>query len=1092
MTRHRLNVRLIATAAGFVCVLAACTHFTHAWQMHRHARAQLARADAALEAGEVKEATKSLGRSAAFHPDLQVRTRHAMMLAEQAKSNRARYQAFVALTAVLPPYGGDLGVRLKAVELAQSLDNPQEVCRLLRAAVDDHPDRTDLAEAYFRAQEAAGKPLAAIETLEKALAYDGSRANVASNLSRLYRGQRQPKKAAAVLERLVKDNPRLPAAYLARARDRMREGKLAEADADLAVARSLDLDADVLAASAELARRQGQGDDAVRFAERAAAERPGSVPFALALAQARRDRGNTADALSAVRRALETHPDDVRLRFVSADLLYDRGDLDAAAAEAAKLPPEAKGRRLYLAARASMAKRQPWAAVKSLLRATTEPDLPPGVAGLALTRALGEVGHVREQLLAAADALPFADGPAARAELARALVANGQGKAASAALKELAKLANPPEVTWAALARVLIEENLDRAPAGRRWAEVFAALDRADRVPADEATAAVLRADAHTFLDEPAEAMRVLREARARRPDEPLLWQAEATLTARAGQDERSRKLLEAADARFTDRSEWLVNRAWRLADERGSAASAALEKLEQDAEDLPQDDRDRLARALVYVHARIENYAAVERLCARALKADPTDMQAAMMQFDARLSRNDVAGARESVARVRRLEGEDGVAWRVASASLLSRGDAKARGQARALLTSSIQARPRWSHPVVLLARLDDAEGRATDALTNYQRAFALGDYDGRSVRRAVSLLLARDRDDDADRVLEAASRAGSLHADLLRPAAEVALRVGRNDRAVTLARQATPERASHRDLLWLGRVLAAAGRPLDAESAFDESTRVAPEASEAWLGLIAFYGRQGRNAKADEATARMRQAVSPESRPLATARALDVQGRRAEAEAAYRRHLTRSPRDAEALRRLADLYLRQNEWDRAEGVLIGMLDRRLSMAEEELPPIRRRLALTLAMPGRDGDRTDDALALIEMNRETEGDVEADRRVSALVRASKTEGRAAALKELETMPGGPAVTAPERIFLARLYEAQKRWGDARHQYELAQAADKDNPTYLAVLADFLLRQDRKAEAAGWLRKLEKLEPQAERTKKLRERLVRN
>src|SRR5436190_21475190 len=115
MTRSRLNVRLVFVSAALVTTLATGTHLLHAWQMQRHARGQLERAARAEKAGEYGEAPAAQGRSAAFDPsDLSVRTRRALLLADQAKSQRARQQALAALWAVLPRRGGDLGVRLRA------------------------------------------------------------------------------------------------------------------------------------------------------------------------------------------------------------------------------------------------------------------------------------------------------------------------------------------------------------------------------------------------------------------------------------------------------------------------------------------------------------------------------------------------------------------------------------------------------------------------------------------------------------------------------------------------------------------------------------------------------------------------------------------------------------------------------------------------------------------------------------------------------------------------------------------------------------------------------------------------------------------
>jgi tetratricopeptide (TPR) repeat protein len=360
------------------------------------------------------------------------------------------------------------------------------------------------------------------------------------------------------------------------------------------------------------------------------------------------------------------------------------------------------------------------------------------------------------------------------------------------------------------------------------------------------------------------------------------------------------------------------------------------------------------------------------------------------------------------------------------------------------------------------------------------------LGDYHPAAVRGAVALLLAQDRDAEADRILEQAARAGALAADLLRPAAEIALRAGRRDRAAQLARSATPQsNPSYRDLVWLGRILGAAGRASDAELCLREATRMAPEAAATWLALVAHHHRQGQREEAEAAVERMKESVAKEVRSLALGRAYEVLGRHADAEKAYKAHLALQPRDAEALWRLAELYLRRDETDRAEPVLTALLDSRVLVPEEDLPHIRRTLALALTSPARREDRSAQALALLALNRAARGDTQADRRVAALVKGSRPAARAEALAALEAMSGGPAVTAQERLRLALLYEDEGRWVDARKQYAALVAADRENPAYVALLVEGLLRQKKMAEAASWLERLEKLEPGSARAKGL-------
>jgi tetratricopeptide (TPR) repeat protein len=432
-------------------------------------------------------------------------------------------------------------------------------------------------------------------------------------------------------------------------------------------------------------------------------------------------------------------------------------------------------------------------------------------------------------------------------------------------------------------------------------------------------------------------------------------------------------------------------------------------------------------------------------------------------------------------------LEGLGGLEWRCARAAwLLRHGRAGDRAEARRLLAEVQKDHPTAARPPLLLGQLADREGQAEQALACYRRVLELGDYQP----LAVALLLAADRHGDADQVLEQAYRRSVLAADLWRPAAETALRAGQPERACRLARQVVAAtRRSYLDLLWLGRILDWAGRHTEAGEVLAEATRRAPDVPDTWLALLGHLVRRKQSDGQEACLAGMREHVEAAYLPVAEARAHELLGQDDQAEQAYRRLLERQPHHAEALSRLAALYLRTDQPSRAEAVLIALLGPRVLVPEEEQPAWRRRLALAITVPGQAKDRVDQALALLEMNRRQDGDTPADRRVRALVRATRPGERAEALRELERLPGGPASTPQERLHLPRLYEQAGDWPRARQQYQALLAGDPDNTAWLALFIEALTRAGQKAEALRWLAELEKREPRSPRTGRLRTQL---
>src|SRR5262249_20150435 len=157
--------------------------------------------------------------------------------------------------------------------------------------------------------------------------------------------------------------------------------------------------------------------------------------------------------------------------------------------------------------------------------------------------------------------------------------------------------------------------------------------------------------------------------------------------------------------------------------------------------------------------------------------------------------------------------------------------------------------------------------------------------------------------------------------------------------------------------------------------------------DAAAPWLAWLAYLTRQGRSEDAEATLARMRKEVPPERLPLALGQAYEVLRRPGEAERTYRGILSADPRDAQALLHLLELYVRGDRNAEAERVLERLLGPDVLVPEEQMPELRRRLALVLTDPRRRPPLVERALALLAVNRAAEGETAADRRVAALVR---------------------------------------------------------------------------------------------------------
>jgi predicted Zn-dependent protease len=1097
----KLDVHFLARTAVVLGLLSGLTFLAHGVQVRRHARVQLEQADRAEKEGNPAEVVASLHRALSFDPGSKdARARYGLALSERAATEAQRSQALRVLRQALAAEPGRDDLAVAAARVALDLDDPAEASKLIAPVLKREPNRAELHELLARAQAATGTTQAALQSLVRALELEPARASSAVLLADLLSKSGQPRQADSVLDAQVKNNPRSTAALLARARYRATAGKLDLARGDLAQARKLAPDdTDVLSASAALAWRRGELDDCAAFWRALLERRPESVSATQALARVERERQRTAEASAAVRRGLERRPEQPELLFLLADLLLDEhkvAEAEAIRDRLARAPDAAhsagKGRTLLLTGRLHAERRRWQDAIPAFAASARSGDLS-AEEGSRLMRALArcqaEVGARDQQLASLRHAVELDATPSARLELARVLLAAGNGVEAVPLLRALAALAAPPAEALPLLGRSLLEANLARPPYQRDWSELESVLERAGRSPANAVAVAVLRSDTTFLRGDRAEARRILVEARHKHPGEPLLWNAEADLIQLDGQA-FAETFLADADRELGDRIDWLLLRAERLA---RTDSPRDLKRLEEATTRLPPADCDRLERALAEACERRGNRAAVDRLCERILKRHPADLRARELLLESKLASGDDRGAAQLVDQMRKDEGADGTLWRSAAANWrlaqAAGGDRSGLAEAHKLLAELRQRRPGWSQVAFLEGRLADLEGKPAEALAAYRRALYAGDFRTHAVRRAVQLHADEGRYAEANEVLEVAQWHGALPADLLRPAARVALRAGKPDRACELARRAVPEGTrTWPDLLWLGQLYEAARRPTEAEGAFAEAVRAGRDVPSPWLAWLGFLARQDRVPEAEAALPDMSSSLAPALMPLSLAQAHEVLGQPDRAERAYRRILSREPRDAKALAGLLRLHLRADRPAEAQRVLNALLDSP-GVAEEDLPVLRRQLALVLSSPRRRAPEVQRALRLLAGNRATWGDAAADRRVAALVWGAVPAQAAEALRALERLPGGPAVRPEETLRLARLYDSVGDWSRARDCLTGLLKEDGSNPAYLAALIDGLLRRGKKAEAAEWLERLTKLEPDAERTRELQRRM---
>src|SRR5690606_2259987 len=127
-----------------------------------------------------------------------------------------------------------------------------------------------------------------------------------------------------------------------------------------------------------------------------------------------------------------------------------------------------------------------------------------------------------------------------------------------------------------------------------------------------------------------------------------------------------------------------------------GAGAPAALEALEQRiGEDRPAGERTQVLVALAEAHARLGDPEKAQRLINDAVAAAPDDLTLRLAQYDLAMLAGDVDEKQVEtlVGEIRRIEGEDGIAWRYAGAMLKVEQAEAATGDARTALLAEARA---------------------------------------------------------------------------------------------------------------------------------------------------------------------------------------------------------------------------------------------------------------------------------------------------------------------------------------------------------------------------------------------------------------
>lgn len=646
-----------------------------------------------------------------------------------------------------------------------------------------------------------------------------------------------------------------------------------------------------------------------------------------------------------------------------------------------------------------------------------------------------------------------------------------------------------------AKARLLMIQQQTLAPDRRDWADVQKLLDAARKVA--PRSVGLIRSDADLKLlqGDPNAAAALLAEAVRHDPRSAELWVTWAGVLTRMNQAAQALIVLEqgSAPAAAGDRAALRVARARILA--ATGRGQQARDLLIRNLEALSQDDQ-----ALIY--AELGNQLRARGQLDEALdayqnwaKLQPSDPKPLVAQIELANLLGDREAAQQRIEALKALGGTGQVYADVARVQELLRenadGTPEAALQEADTLITRLEGNANSERAAALLRGLyHEHRDHPDEAIDAYERALTLG---GGGAANRLAVLYTRTGRLDALEALRArmatidlaAETAGITtgNADFDRVSTVALLREGRTAEAEALARQVAAGDPDSLDArLWEARVLNSAGKPEEAEATLRElaETSTAPGP---WLALLFFQVSRGETDDARATIDQIKEKVQTETPELLLGQCYRVLGDNEAAEQALRAAHTQSPDNPAAARALASFYEATRQPEKAIALLRTVLD-----ADSSARWAARTLGLLLAQqPGGDWE---EAWKLVELPDGAEDRPE-ERLARALVLLRSPESdrqdQAVALFEslVADLPSGTPIVQAARDALARVYAARGQ-NEKLAALTAVGAANPSNPQAIALHAEVLLREGKRAEARAQLQRLESAAPGQIVTDKLR------
>jgi len=1146
---RRFNLVFCAILLAVVTVCSGAVYLMHEYQMQKNAEVLLQRARRAEAANEPVKAAQLLREY------LNIKSQDGNVWAWYARvvdqtfahvSKRRREGVFLIFEEALRHNPGDSKVERRCAEIALELKRYSDAERHLTSLVkhvagdvaEGQPVAAELAELedllgqtarglnrFQRTEEGEG----AEDWFRKAIQHDPRRVSSYDRLARLYRTNLRTFAAAdSVVKEMVANNPKVAMAYVYRWRYFEEFGRPAavsepqrakpQSDAAADVQAALNLapeDPEVLWTAAYVAEQKAETAKAQAYFEKGFKNEPKNVALALGLArlETREGLARLETRERHLKRAEEILRQTIKVKpvvFMLAENLILQDKIDGkeeasfwiAVLEDARRNadlddvPDLESTIRYLEAFIPFHRKQ-WDEAKKKIEIAralsgSNPELLVQL-DLMLAECYRRAGDDEQWLESLRRANEVDRGPDSGRKLALALESSGKVDQAVTVLMPLA--VRKPE--WRLdLVRLLLKKAIRQPKDQRNWQDVERNLIEAEKALPESAEAlALLRLDMLAAQNRLDAAQTHLSSVRAKAPQNLRYRLALARLTQRQGKSAAALQIIDQAQKDLGPSQEIQLARVeyWGL--EGGAAAKAALAKLAETRQQIAADDRPEFLYQLGAAEIRLGEQDLGRQHWRELAALQRNNLIVRIALFDAAVAAGDHATATSLVDEIRKVEGDEGSAWRFAQATLVidqvRRGSKEKLKKARSLASKICEKHPRSPNSFALRGQIADLAGSRDEAIENYLRAVELGNVQPTVVRRLVGLLNERNQFDDIEHVSQVLRNQGAALDDVTIVKALDAIRKQDFDRGIALARQVFSDTSTNAsDHLTLGGIYMTAGRSDAAGKEFRRALDLAPGAPEAWLNYVRYLVQTRQIDQARAAIEAARKALAADRATLTLAECALLIGDAKQAGVLIERAMGDEGRSADpaVLRLAVTAALSQNRHEQAREFL-DKLDQVANLSSaDRFWRNRTRAALLLST----GSRTDadEALRLIDENLRNDPESVEDLGLRATILARRPNRSGQAVTILERLAAGNRLRDNERFLLAQLYLVQR--DEKEYQDEMLKLLNQKvrNPQHLAQFVNYWIGRNLLDSADRWLAELKKAEPQGTRALELEARLL--